>query len=68
MKLGSFGVKKVGFGCISLQKPGLLGEAPLGALPRGIVGMPALNAAPLLGDTATGTAPSRTFPTQPVVL
>ncbi|XP_040550397.1 ribonucleoprotein PTB-binding 1 isoform X1 [Gallus gallus] len=37
-----------------MRKPGLLGEAPLGALPRGIVGMPALNAAPLLGDTATG--------------
>ncbi|XP_048788873.1 ribonucleoprotein PTB-binding 1 isoform X3 [Lagopus muta] len=35
-------------------KPGLLGEAPLRVLPHGVVGMPTVNAAPLLGDTATG--------------
>ncbi|XP_031467491.1 ribonucleoprotein PTB-binding 1-like, partial [Phasianus colchicus] len=37
-----------------MRKPGLLGEAPLRVLPQGIMGMPTLNAAPLLGDTATG--------------
>ncbi|XP_042749615.1 ribonucleoprotein PTB-binding 1-like, partial [Lagopus leucura] len=37
-----------------MRKPGLLGEAPLRVLPHGVVGMPTVNAAPLLGDTATG--------------
>ncbi|XP_021239583.1 ribonucleoprotein PTB-binding 1-like [Numida meleagris] len=36
------------------QKPGLLGESPLAALPHGAVGMATPSAAPLLGDPATG--------------